>query len=392
MATVPNRVRPGDLITSAYFNTIIDELADLERRLALLENSAPPGDPTGEGPVSISSFAPTADLRSGQELVIFGQNFGFSTGSHSVFFNSTRVLIVKTGSSNTKLIIEIPDVPGVTENGMQVTLTVANFSSTDTRQLTLKPRQITEQGNITLSFLDVTPSTIVTGGAGPGPAFRYQISAPILIPVAVTITPTISITSLQAGLQVLDGAGAPLPGNQITIQPGQSTQISVRSGVIPGGTTTLRMTVNASGAGLQGSIDARDFPVGTPIEPPDPSVPVLAFNSAAPPESFSGNIITRAAGATATVQLRAEFTGTTQRTYNVQVAVLGLATGWTAVRSASPFFSTPPSYTVSSPAVQFPAFDVTPAPGATTPATVEFTLQRVGSTQKKTVQFTLNRT
>lgn len=392
MATVPNRVRPGDLITSQYFNTIIDELTDLERRLASLENSVQPGgDPTGEGQVSISSFVPTADLRGGQELVIFGQNFGFSSGAQSVFFNSKRVTVFKTGSSNTKLIIEIPDVPGVTEAGIQVTMTVANFSSTDTRQLTLKPRQVGEQGNISLSFLDVTPTTIVAGSP-PGPTFRYQLSAPILLPAPVTITPTISITGLQGSLQVLDVNGSPLPGNQITLQPGQTAQILVRAGVIPTGMTTFRMTVNAAGPGLQGSQDGRDFPVGTPIDPPDPSVPVLAFNAAAPPESFSGNVITRTVGATATIQLRAEFTGTDTRTYNVQVDVMSPATGWTAVRSLSPFFSTPASYVVNSPSVQFPAFEVTAAAGATTPATVEFTLQRVGSSLKKTVQYTLIRT
>jgi hypothetical protein len=105
MATVPNRVRPGDLITSSYVNTIIDELSDLERRLKLLETSSPPTDPTGEGAVSISSIVPLIDLRCGQELTIFGENFGYSSGSQSVYFNSTRVTVFKTGSSNTKLIL-----------------------------------------------------------------------------------------------------------------------------------------------------------------------------------------------------------------------------------------------------------------------------------------------
>ena len=216
MSTVPNRVKPGDLITSAYFNTIVDELADLERRLALLEGSGTGPGPIGGGAVVIDSFAPTTDLRIGQELTIFGRNFGFSSGSQSVFFNSARATVFKTGSSDTKLIIEIPDVPGVTEAGTQVSLTVANFSSTDTRSLTLKPVQLAEQGNIALSFLSVTPSTI-TAGSPPGPTFRYQISAPILLPVTVTITPTISITSLQASLQVLDGIGNPLAGDRKSV-------------------------------------------------------------------------------------------------------------------------------------------------------------------------------
>ena len=124
MANIPNHVEPGDIVKSVEFNGIVDVLQDLTVRVLALESGGASG-----GGVAIFSVAPEGDLRVGQEVTIFGRNFGYSIGAQRVFFNSVRVTIFKTGSSDEKLIIEIPDVPGVSESGTPVTLSATNFTS-----------------------------------------------------------------------------------------------------------------------------------------------------------------------------------------------------------------------------------------------------------------------
>ena len=62
--------------------------------------------------------------------------------AQSVFFNNSRVTVFNPNSTDSKLIIDrIPDVPGVQASGTQVTLTVANFATSDSRQVTLQAAQ-----------------------------------------------------------------------------------------------------------------------------------------------------------------------------------------------------------------------------------------------------------
>lgn len=380
MVKIPDHVLPGDIVESLGFNGVVDALQDLSQRLATLES----GGVVGNG-VAITSLAPAGDLRVGQEVTIFGRNFGFSIGAHRVFFDSARVKVFKTGSTDEKLIIEIPEVSGVTESGTSVTLTAANFSSSDSRLVTLRPVKLNQQGNVALSFLNVTPTTITVGSK---PKFKYQLDAPVMLPQLVTIEPTVSIASLQGSIKVLDASDQELAGRQLMLQPGQSTQISVQLEAIPGGTTQFALDVKATGSGIAGSEDNRNFPLNAVIDT-DQGVPIFTPNVSAPPGALQGSNLSVAAGATVTVQFRAEFTGNDTRTYDV---VAPTASGWTIVRSTSFQFSTPATYPISGPDTKFPAFDVTPTAGAASPINVEFTLQRQGSTKKKTVQLTLTKT
>jgi hypothetical protein len=380
MLKIPDHVQPGDIVKSDGFNGVVDVLQDMSQRLTLLES----GGTTGNG-VAITSLAPAGDLRVGQEVTIFGRNFGFSIGAQRVYFNNSRVKVFKTGSTDERLIIEIPEVAGVTESGTSVTLTAANFTSSDSRQVTVKPVHLNQQGNVALSFLSVVPTTITVGSK---PKFKYQLDAPVMLPQLITIEPKVSITSLQGSIKVLDASDQELGGRQLTLQPGQSTQISVQLEAIPSGTTQLTLDVKVAGSGIAGSEDNRNFPLNAVIDT-DQGVPIFTPNASAPPQALQGNTLSVPAGGKVTVQFRAEFTGTDPRTYDV---VEPTAAGWTIVRSQSFQFSTPATYTISGADNKFPAFDVTPTAGATSPINVEFTLKRQSSTKKKTVQLTLTKT
>src|ERR1041384_3962522 len=250
MANVPNHVEPGEIIKSADFNVVLDVLQDLKDRVSLLETGGAVG-----GGVVITSIAPEGDLRVGQEITIFGRNFGYSIGAQRVFFNSVRATIFKTGSSDEKLIVEIPNVTGVSESGTPETMSVANFTSSASKTVTLKPVQLAQQGNVSLSFLNVTPATIAIGSK---PKFKYQLEAPVMLPQQVNIDAKVSVTSLQSSLKILDASDQELSGKQLTLQPGQSTQISVQLDSIPIGTTQFTLDVKANGSGVNGAEDNRN--------------------------------------------------------------------------------------------------------------------------------------
>jgi len=381
MVNIPNKVDPGDLVKSVEYNDIIDVLHDLLNRVQLLE-----GGVGGIG-VAITSIVPSGDLRVGQEITIFGRNFGFSIGAQRVFFNSARVTIFKTGSNDQKLIIQIPDVPGVTEAGTPVTLTAANFSSSDSRNVTLRPVQLNQQGNISLSFLNVTPATVIVGST---PKFKYQLEAPVLLPQPVLIEPTVSIASLQNTLKVLDANDQVLANRQLTLQPGQSTQISIQLDAIPVGTTQFNLKVKASGAGVTGSEDNRSVTIGALVEVDD-EITSFAPLASSPPEALQGSTVSVPAGTSVFVKFAAQFIGNDLRTYDVLSAVLAPATNW-GVELGTGFFATPPTYTISAPGQETPAYKITPLAGASTSAVIEFTLKRQGSNKKRTSQLTFNRT
>src|SRR5215831_16696944 len=266
MTDIPNHVEPGDIIKSADFNSVVAVLADLESRVAELESGGVLG-----GGVVITSIAPEGDLRVGQEITIFGRNFGYSIGAQRVFFNSVRVTIFKTGSSDEKLIIEITDVPNVSESGTPVTMSVANFTSSSSKTVTLKPVQLAQQGNVSLSFLNVTPATVTIGST---PKFTYQLEAPVMLPQLIN----------------LDASDHEIQGKQLTLQPGASTQISVQLGAIPGGTVQFSLDVEVNGSGINGSEDNRQFTIGETVEV-DEEITTFAAISSSPDGALSGNTV-----------------------------------------------------------------------------------------------------
>ena len=376
---IPDHVDVGEIIKSADFNIVLDVLQDLTSRVESLETGGAVG-----GGVVITSIAPAGDLRVGQEITIYGRNFGYSIGAQRVFFDSVRATIFKTGSSDEKLIIEIPNVPGVSESGTSVEMTVANFTSSASKTVTVKPVQLAQQGNVALSFLNVAPSTITIGSK---PKFKYQLEAPVMLPQLVNIDVTVSIGSLQSSLKILDASDQELQGKQLTLQPGDKTQFSVQLDSIPGGTVKFNLDVKTTGSGIAGSEDKRDFTIGALVDVDD-EVTTFTPNLSSPSGALQGSTLSVPSGGTVTVQFRAEFSGNDTRTYDVLEPT---ASNWTIKRSSSFQFSTPSTYTISGPDQKFPAYDVKAETGASG-TTVEFTLQRESSTKKKTIQLSLVKT
>src|SRR6478672_4002847 len=115
-------VNPGDLITSLDWNDLIAAINALDGRVTTLESGG-----TGQAP-HITEVLPSGPVTEGDTVRIFGSNFDFVAGGATVFFGNTPIVGFLGGSSDTLLIVQVPDeVEGASDSGTALTLTVGNL-------------------------------------------------------------------------------------------------------------------------------------------------------------------------------------------------------------------------------------------------------------------------
>jgi hypothetical protein len=387
--TLPiDHVRPGDVITAAFMNALIDQLQGLDGRLSKVEGGL------GTGPV-ITDVIPSTPVHVGDDIEIRGSHFDFSVGAQRVYFDATRVTVFRAGSTDSRLLVQVPNVPNPSASGSPVTLLVTNLTGSTSRQITVLP--VTQQGNVFITFLGVTPATI-TPGQTTSAVFSYRADCQTLSSTIITITPTVNVSNWQSLLQVLGNDGQVLPDGRLALTPGQQAQFSINLPSMPppaGTPPSVQISVALTGPGIQGTTDTRTITFGTQTAPPDPSIQ-LSFNSAFPQGAVQGSVIhVSAANPTATVALRAVFT--VDGVYDLTAPLSGV-TGWTVTPSQNPLFPTSSPITITgsssgTPQTRFPAWDVA-APGgagASPSGQVSFSVQRRGTPSGQSANFSLQR-
>lgn len=379
------RVNPGELIAADDWNLMAAKLDDLELRLGLLE-----GGGASVAPV-ITQVLPSGTVTAGDTLEIFGRNFDFSRGGHSVLFNGSRALTYIAGSSDTKLILLIPDpVDGATEAGAPVTMTVANLSSFTSRSITVRSRPVVSTGSIELAFDRSEP---LVPRAGAAITFSFTLRSNTNNATTVTITPFTVRPGAgpivpDASLVVFRG-DEERPDRTIPLPEGEAVPVRVRIPTIPATlppNTTFSLQVSASAPGLETVVGVvPNLAVDQPVEQPDPTIESLSFSRIV---DGQGTFTPAAGGAVAgrlrmnanaiTIALDTGFTNIpagTSNTYDLQAAVDPLTPGWSARVNST---TTPDSYTIPAPGGQrFPFFDLA-APPAGGAVTVRFSIVRRG--------------
>jgi hypothetical protein len=114
MAITPlQHVQPGQLITAAWANEVVDEINAIIAELAAT-GSPPDTTPSTSGPPVLLSRTPSSDVHVNDQLTLIGQNF---TPRHSGLtrINFGGVQITEsgflTGSNDTHLRFQVPNVP-----------------------------------------------------------------------------------------------------------------------------------------------------------------------------------------------------------------------------------------------------------------------------------------
>ena len=393
-------VNPGDLIKSEDWNRLVAAINDLDGRIAQLEIGG------GKAP-RITQVLPSGAVTAGDTIRIFGSNFDFSQGGHSVFFGNTRALTFLNGSSDTLLIVQLPNViEGATETGTPMTLTVGNLVDTTSQAITVKSKPVVVSGGIQFTFKGTRPGATPT----PGAQFFYdfELKSQASDSLNVTIIPTIAVVpplpsgvsdpGLPALLTLMEGATERANG-QISLPEGATKTVSLRLN-LPAGTNGLRysLSATASAPGVVNKVETLpQQQVGQATEQPDPTITTLEFNKLADGDAaftaggvgVDGTISVRQS-TTAIVEFRAIFgninVGTTNN-YSITAAIEGAAGGWTTkvdqvVQNPLP---------VSGPGGPLPVFVDITAPATPATATLRLTLTRQGipTNNKRSVAYRL---
>jgi len=392
MALITDIVRPGDVITSDLINRIIGTLNQHDALISA-------GSSTGTG-ITITNFVPAPPFTTGQHIEIQGTNFGFSTGSTALTFDTTPVNAFKLGSSDTSLLIQIPSLTGL-GTGKDVLLSISNGTQSATRVVRVNP-QLTQQGNV-----DVLGNDLIVPNPNPNPiqngaavTIAYSLKSRATLPTTLTIGVQCSNAAMQAAAQVLDGGQVVIPTKQIDLAPGQQKGFFIRFPNVPvPNNNSFTVTVSATAAGVSGS-DTRVFTVNQVVSQPDPTIG-LAFNALTAIDQNSGNPDPNAGNYTVgdnTVHLKQGAIGrlnlvatfTQIGTYDVSVAALAPTNLWTVVLAG-----TPTQYTIGASdfangvATKNPEIGLQAQPGASLTGQLKLTLQRQGSAQKREITFNL---
>lgn len=377
---LPTKVNPGDLIRADVVTEMLGLLLSLDQRVSILELTSGPA--TG---LFITSIIPAGSVRVGEEMEIRGQNFGFSIGAHRVFLDGVQVLAFKPGSSDQKLILNVPDLPGIPPTGKAVVLSVSNQTATDIRTINVLPPQIAVGGNVDVSFDSVLPTTIVPGGAA---TFRYKVRSRANQQAQFTLSGTVSgvpnQNAWQSQVHIQRDDGAENTAKTITLQPLEEQFFKVQIAVVPATPATFTLTANAVATGVLSTPATGSFSVNQVIDPPDPTTS-LNFQSANPASSFVGGTLTRPRGAAAQITLLANFTAT--GTFRVTHGVVQ-GTGWTtaaALGTPQNNFDVTSGDLVTVPHQRIFPFIITATGTASATGRVELRLERVGGSGLKQI-------
>ncbi|HMF96397.1 MAG TPA: hypothetical protein VKE96_18980 [Vicinamibacterales bacterium] len=216
MAITIQPPNPGDLIRSNYMKQLIDQLVGLDARITSLESVVPGAG----GKLSILQMDPT-DVTLGQELRIYGVNFGVPAENTVTFDAANPTNQFKPGSSGGLLILDVPLTLSLVSDAQTVTVAVSSARGYDFRQITIrKPQATLPSGTLAVGL--TPPAGVIN--AGSSVVFAVTIDArstldevfnltPVVPAVAVGQTPwqAVMVTDASGTTQLPQLAGGPTP-------------------------------------------------------------------------------------------------------------------------------------------------------------------------------------
>jgi hypothetical protein len=342
MATTFPRVSPGDVITAAEWNQVLSALEDLYSQIGAVSTTA----------VAITGFMPPGTVKVGDQITVLGRNFQYSIGAQSLFFGGVQVNSFLVGSSDTQLVVNVPQLTNLPDQGESITVTAYNRTTSATAPLTVAPAPTSLSGGVPVSAVPFTG----TANAGQTSDFAYVVTSNLGVTRSVNISATIVPSTLQGSIQLLNGPGGQ-PLGQLSLTPNVSVPVTVALALPAGTTGSFTLTVDAidilTGSNL-GSSAVSTYVVGQASQT-DPNIQfgALRLTNFSPGQgnALSGSTITLPANSFATVQIVTSFKAAAE--YSV-TATLTNASGWQVTMVTPPpgqvlnfTQGVPPSTTVS---------------------------------------------
>lgn len=397
MAQQINRVYPGDLITAELMNKIMRAIENLDERVTILESGV-----VDEDSVVITELIPPGPIKVLEELKILGRNFKFSLGAHRVFFNNTAVNTYKPNSSDTMLIVDVPEIPNLHEGGNWITVTVRNGISSDSRKIKVLPLPQPFFGNVIIergaadSTPIVDPSPILPGKDAD---FVYTITSAANLPAVFDISTEISGPDWQNLIRILDSNKSIISSREIFLNPNVPTKIFVRINPIPTNSTGTRffLSVGATCGNVTGNSGIQNYTVGEVPEPQDETIGIK-FEEVKPDTAISNNTIQLAENKIAHIILLATFRSIGEYDYKVSATLIDPAKKWflklfdpTPDSDDTPNIGTLPVLVQEEGSMKSRTLDIAiqPKSGASLTGQVEFKIQRAGVTKPRTLRLNL---
>jgi hypothetical protein len=379
------RVNAGDLIRAEDYNLLLARLEDLDGRLQKLELGT--GGPGQTGAPVIDAINPPSP-RVGDTVIITGRAFDYAIGAASASVDGLSVTLL-AGSSDVVLIFQMPSVV-VPQGGRPVQFTVSNLRLSTTRSLLVLPDLPLLQGGVNIQFEDTQPARIT---ANQQCTFHYKLVSDANLPVALTLSPTISVPAWQAGLQILDETGAAAANRTVTVGSLLTKDFFVRVAQITPVVTGFTMNVIGQGEGVVASSGAQAFTVGQ-VGAQDPEIRLSiegVIRGGPGGDPLSGTTVTLKTGEQAELSLLAKFHQPVTYPWKATVG-----SGWTVTDTSS---LPPNQFTIQQSDIKTSGPDagwavksapvVVKAPAATGATDFTFTLQRQGATLQRSLTLRL---
>jgi hypothetical protein len=387
------RVLPGDLITADLFNQILEDIADLNVRLAQLENAT---GGTGAGQVVIFQPSVGASMRVGEHIEISGLNFGFSSAQQRVLFDQVPVSGFEAGSNDNLLRVVVPSLANI-GLGRAAVLSVSNGTATATRGIFVQPPDQPLTGTVDIEARPSEPNPVVPNANADFPF--------VLSPRGLNRTEEFQVSPVLTGqawnMQILNAGKSVLDGGRVPLSPDQPTTVYVRLAVPQGvNNQTFSLTLSVASGPVGGSSQVTSYTVGQAPQPSDDTIK-LTIGNVVPSTALVSGTIRLAGGGFVSIPIDVLLTqpGGPFR-YDLALELIpdtaggGLATGWT-FGFLQPATNPPSQTTATTPnlgATGSLVFAVAVAANASTTGRLRLRVRRQGGALDKTLELNLART
>lgn len=281
----PSTPRPFVLFSPFEFVRAQD-VAQLRDRVGVLEGQVTALlEVVAVDETQIFSVFPTGPVELGQRIEVRGRNFGVSAGFARVFFDDTRTDPLP-GSTDDRLLVDVPETLTVPEAGADVDLTVTNATDSDSVRIRVQRRHLPLSGSIDVLFQQVEPAPIEAHAPAD---FRYEVVSRLSRTAGVLVN--VEFDPPLTGLSLLNADGTPVARNTVTLQPSSRAEITVHVEEMPAEDTSFTLTVVAVAGTIEGA-HTDIFAVGAAPDPDDPDVDLRfdQFRVQSEPPGQSGSI------------------------------------------------------------------------------------------------------
>lgn len=392
MAQLLQRVEPGDVITADMWNLVVDAVNEI------LQSSQ-------TGGIKVAAVVPAGTaaepIRVGAPLQITGQSFGYALGQTRVVFEgqSTQVAVshdqLLTGSSDTRLLLIVPPIPGLTAAGATMAMRVTNGVADDVRTVLVMPIVILLTGDMFVTWRsDLTnpsPNPLVPNQEA---RFNYTLESATNLPASFDLSAAITNSSSPIPAGLLDSIefrnenNALIEGRRLDLGRSERRNVVVRIPQVPAtwANQSFTLAMTSSAGGVTGT-DSRSLTVGVPVPAADPNITVQATGAtvldvaSGNPDNnpsngrLDGSTIKLKVGKRMVVFFNVTRLGV-QGIYDITIAPKDgtQLVGWAPQLANTP---TPITVTVNNDqTTRLVSFAVTPAAGASATGTVVFKIKR----------------